>query len=45
MICVYVGKGGKRKEQDEDEGEQEEPRTVGGVHVGGWVDMRSDVCV
>ena len=36
---------GKRKERDEDEGEQEEARTVGGVHVGGWVDMRSDVCV
>ena len=45
MICVYVGEGGKRKERDEDEGEQEEPRTVGGVHVGGWVDMGSDVCV
>ena len=45
MICVYVGEREKRKERDEDEGEQEEARTVGGVHVGEWVDMGSNVCV
>ena len=41
-LCVCGGRVlsvqlGKRKERDEDEGEQEEARTVGGVHVGGWV--------
>ena len=49
-LCACAGRVlsvqlGKRKERDEDEGEQEEARTVGGVHVGGWVDMGSDVCV
>ena len=42
MLSVQSG---KRRDQYEEEETQGEARTVGGVHVGGWVDMGSDVCV
>ena len=42
VLSVHLG---EKKERDEEEGEQEKARTVGEVHVGGWVDVGCDVCV
>ena len=42
VLSVHLG---ERKERDEEEGEQEKARTVGEVHVGGWVDVGCDVGV
>ena len=42
VLSVHLG---ERKERDEEEGEQEKARTVGEVHVSGWVDVGCDVCV